>query len=119
MLVLLVWVMLCFIVAHVGKGREIGHKKALWISLLLSPIVGIIITLVSKDLKAVEYEQQVLQTQQKQAEALQKIQSNNSGMSNQNSVSEELERLSKLKEAGHLTDEEYQKAKNKVIAQFD
>jgi hypothetical protein len=50
---------------------------------------------------------------------LKSIQGQQSINTGQKSITEQLESLQKMKEGGHITDEEYQKAKNKVIASFD
>ncbi len=113
------WIIFSFVIGFIGSGRKIGFAGAFFLSLLLSPLIGLIITLVSKDKDAEQYQKQVLETQQQQAKALKSIQGQQSITTGQKSVTEQLESLQKMKETGHLTDEEYQKAKNKVIASFD
>ncbi len=41
------WFVIAFLVADMGKEREIGYNGVLWISLLLSPIIGVLVALVS------------------------------------------------------------------------
>lgn len=44
------WIGIAYVVADMGRGREVGHRAVLWISILLSPIIGIIVALVSPKL---------------------------------------------------------------------
>lgn len=45
--IILVWIGLAFWVADAGKNKSIGFSSAFWISLLLSPILGLLIVLIS------------------------------------------------------------------------
>jgi hypothetical protein len=46
---LIVWVGLGYAVAEMGKTRRIGHSSAFWISVLFSPILGLLIVLISPE----------------------------------------------------------------------
>lgn len=46
-IVAIFWLGIAFLIANMGKDREVGYKGVLWISLLLSPIVGVLVALVS------------------------------------------------------------------------
>lgn len=41
------WFFIAFLVADMGKGKEIGYNGVLWISLLFSPIIGILVAVIS------------------------------------------------------------------------
>ena len=44
------WIILSFIIGFVGSGRKIGYWSTFFISLLLSPLIGLIFALTSKEL---------------------------------------------------------------------
>lgn len=116
MAIFLFWIIFSLVIGFLGSGRKIGFGGAFFLSLLLSPLIGLIVTLVSKDKDAEQYKKQVFETQQIQAEVLKSIQERKPINSSQKSITEQLESLQKMKEEGHLTDEDYQKAKNIVIS---
>ncbi len=79
-----------------------------------------IITLVSKDKETEEYNRKLLETQQNQQEALERL----SGREVRDyqthnyekySVAEELEKLQKLRTNASITEEEYQQLKSNLI----
>ena len=45
---LLVWVALSFLLAFKAKGKKIGFEKALILSLILSPLVGMVFIMMSE-----------------------------------------------------------------------
>jgi len=45
--VVIVWIILSFLIASAGSSRKIGYLQSLFISLLLSPIIGLIVVLFS------------------------------------------------------------------------
>ena len=47
---LIFWTIAAFVVGYIGKEREIGYWSTFTISLLLSPIVAIIVALISKQI---------------------------------------------------------------------
>ena len=113
----IVWFVLSLILGVVGSDRKIGFFGAFAASLFLSPLIGFIITLASKTKDAEQYEMQLLNAQRNQVASLKNIQDQQlAGNTNKKSVSEELESLQKMKEAGNLTEDEYQQAKAKVIS---
>lgn len=48
MALLFIWIIFCLIIGAVGENRAIGFWGAFFCSLLLSPLIGLIITLCSK-----------------------------------------------------------------------
>lgn len=46
MAVVVIWIGLCFIVALVGKDKSIGYWGVFFLSLLLSPLIGLIVGLI-------------------------------------------------------------------------
>ncbi len=47
-LIVTIWIILSFLVASFGKNRKIGFAQALLACLLLSPLIGLIIVLISE-----------------------------------------------------------------------
>lgn len=48
MIILLVWFTLCLLIGSMGRHRAIGMKGAMAVSLLLSPLVGFVLVLLSR-----------------------------------------------------------------------
>lgn len=107
------WIIFSFVVGFIGSGRKIGFFGAFFLSLLLSPLLGLIITLVSKNEADEAYKAKVLSFQQNQQEALKKL--SEAEKSKTVSIADELEKLKKLKEDNLITEDEFQNLKNKVI----
>lgn len=99
-----------FVVGFIGIGRKIGFWGAFGVSLLLSPIIGFIIALVSKNEEDEAYKEKILTVQQDQQEALKKI-----SVTKTVSIADELEKLKRLREDNMITADEFEKLKNKVI----
>ena len=106
------WIVFSIIVGALGSSRKIGFGAAFFLSLLLSPLIGLIITLFSKDKEDEQYKQDLLNTQKMQQETLSNIQDNVKSTS----ISEQLMMLKEMKDNGMLTEEEFQKAKEKILA---
>lgn len=106
------WLIFSLIVGAIGSGRNIGFWGAFILSLILSPIIGLIITLFSKDKEDEKYKQEVLKTQKQQQESLSEIKDN----SEKQNLSDELIKLKEMQEKGLLTEDEFQKAKEKILS---
>lgn len=105
------WIFFSFIVGFLGIGRKVGFFGAFFLSLLLSPLIGLIITLTSKRKSDVKRERQMLTAQQSQQQSLKT-------MANQNNKTSAIEELTKLKEmldSGAINNEEFEKMKAKII----
>jgi len=107
------WIIFSFVVGFVGSGRKIGFWGAFFLSLILSPLIGLIIALVSKNEADEAYKQKVLTVQQDQQEALKKL--SEIEKTKTVSIADELEKLKKLREDNLITEDEFQNLKNKVI----
>lgn len=108
------WIIFSFVVGFIGSGRKIGFWGAFFISLLLSPLIGLIITLISKSKENEAYEAQILNAQRSQQEALTKLSEEKTGLY-ANSIADELEKLKKLRDENSITEEEFQILRNKAI----
>lgn len=78
------------------------------ISILLSPLVGFIFVLISKSKSEIAKEEKILNVQLEQKELLEKL-------NEKKDISTQLNDLVTLKEKGILTEEEYLKAKAKLL----
>lgn len=110
-ILLIPWLLVCLIIGFIGINRRIGFFGAFILSIILSPLIGLIITLVSKNKKDIKREKEILKAQKKQAMSMKAI----AEQSKQKSVSEELKELSQLKRDGEITDEEFNKLKSQLI----
>ena len=109
------WLIFCFVVGFVGSGRKIGFGGAFFCSLFLSPLIGLIITLVSKNKADEEYKEKVLVVQQSQQEALERL-SETKTISN---VTDELQKIKSLLDSGVINQEEFAKMKSRIIESID
>lgn len=107
------WIVFSFVVGIVGKDRKIGFWGAFLVSILLSPLIGLIITLVSKNKEDEAYKKKVLIAQKRNLEELKKL--SETGKTATLSVADELEKLRKLRDEKLISEDEFQSLKNKVI----
>lgn len=104
------WIIFSIIVGIVGSDRKIGFFGALFVSLLLSPLIGLIITLISKSKEQEAYEQKFLTTQKNQEVTLSNLSS-----SKNISLSDELFKLKKLRKQNEISEEEFQDLRRRVL----
>lgn len=107
------WIIVSFVVGFIGSGRTIGFWGAFFASLLLSPLIGLVIVMFSKSKEDEEYRERFMEVQQNQHEVLKKMSETDHAKSV--SVADELEKLKRLRESSLITEEEFQKLKQKVI----
>lgn len=111
--IFITWLVFSLVVGYIGGDRKIGFFGAFFLSLLLSPIIGLIITLLSKDEAEEARKAKMLQLQEEQHKTLSKISA--AEKNNTTSVADELLKLQKLKENGIVSEEEFEKLRRKVI----
>ena len=104
------WIIFSFVVGLIGKSRNIGFGGAFIVSLLLSPLIGVIITSFSKSLEDIEKDK-IRQEEQDQARRLLL----NLHKPNQLTIVDELESINKLKRDGLISEEEYIKLRSKLM----
>lgn len=107
------WIILSFIVGFIGSDRKIGFGGAFFISLIFSPLIGLIFTLISKTKEEEKYRERVLESQRSQQESLERLSKSEPNL--KNSIADEIEKLQKLKNNNSITEEEFVKLKNKII----
>jgi len=96
-----------------GSDRNIGFFGAFAVSLLLSPLVGGIITLTSESKAAAKHKEQVLKVQEEQAQALRNMEAQKATPV---TTADELLKLKSLLDAGAITQLEYEAQKAKLLA---
>lgn len=101
------WVIFSIVVGFVGSNRNIGFWGAFFLSILLSPVIGLIIALVSKNKRDERYQQLVLRAQRAQKVALEKLSDEKTIKQSSISIADELEKLQKLKEKKIISETEY------------
>ncbi len=95
------WLLPSALLGLLGDNRLIGFWKTILISVLLSPLIGLIAVLASKS---------------RQTDALEKAQLKELKEAQGERISEELGKLHALHANGVIDDDEYKKAKNKLLS---
>ena len=86
-----IYILVCALVGTIGIGRQIGFFLSFVIALLTTPVVGLIVTVLSNKNTS-------------------EINSSSTG-----NISDELLKLNELKEKGVLTEDEFVKQKNRIL----
>lgn len=108
--IIFVWVILSIVVGFVAANKTITFWGGFLFSLLLSPVIGLVIALVSKDktdrIREIQMEmnQRVLHNKLMQDRSAVKT-----------TIADEIEKLKKQMDAGILSPEEFQQLKSKLI----
>ncbi|MES2517498.1 MAG: SHOCT domain-containing protein [Bacteroidota bacterium] len=95
------WFIFSFIVGLIGAERKIGGLAGFFISLILSPIIGLIVVLISSKNSDIKFQQELLEQTKKD---------NTSGSA------KEIEELYNLYKKGILTEAEYLSKKEKILS---
>lgn len=101
------WFFLSLIVASIGSSKEIGFWGSFFLSLLLSPLIGLIIVLVSKP-KRQNINVAVNQTSVTSQQAV----NHNTPMY---SAVDEIKKLKDLLDSGALTQSEFDEQKRRIL----
>lgn len=107
------WIIFSLIVGIIGSDRKIGFWGSFLLSLVLSPLIGLIIALLSKNTSEDIYEKNLLKIQQSTLNKL------NEQEPERKSLIEELEKLSLLKEKNIITQEEFLNLKSNILNNSD
>jgi hypothetical protein len=108
------WIIFSLIVGIIGSDRKIGFWGSFLLSLILSPVIGLIAALVSKNNSEDIYEKNLLKIQQSTLNKL-----NEQEEPERKSLIEELEKLSLLKEKNIITQEEFLNLKSNILNNSD
>lgn len=102
------YLFLAFAVAFVfGTARTIGFWNSFLLSLLLSPVLGLIISLFFPTTESANRQKEMLETQKSTLAAI--------NQNKTNGIASELEKLVTLKDQGHITEAEYNDMKFKLL----
>jgi hypothetical protein len=104
------WLLLAVLVGVFGSDRQIGFWGAFLLSLILSPLIGLIIVLFSAKEEPAKPDTKTILLESK-TDPTREPSVHTSGLS----VPEQLEKLLALKEKGILTEEEFQIQKGKIL----
>ena len=102
------WILFSFVAAAIGSDRKIGFWGTLFLSLLLSPLIGIIIALASTKKSTIEFQKKMLDLQQRQVGA--EVQQRN-----QTNLADELAKLERDYLDGKITVYDYEQYKDNII----
>ncbi len=103
------WILFSFIVGLIGSDRKIGFWGSFLLSLILSPLIGIIFALSSGSNSDEDYKKKLLKIQEETLNFSKAKEPKNI------TVIEELEKLSLLKEKQMITDEEFLNLKANLL----
>ncbi len=108
------WLIFSILVGIIGSNRKIGFFGAFFLSVLLSPLIGLIFTLISKSLSEEKHEKEVMDIQKNQNKLLGNI---DKGVAS--SITDDLIKTNELFEKGIIDKEEFEKIKAKLLAKMD
>jgi len=94
---IIIYQTLCLLVAIAGHNRQIGFLNAFLISFFTTPIIGLIVTVLTKPIDELQ------------------MSYNKSQKINENNISTEIEKLYELKEKGIINDSEFENSKKKLL----
>ena len=106
---ILLWIALSFFVGWLGADRRVGFWGAFLLSIFLSPLIGFIVTIISKTNEQERRERLLMEQQQAQTAALQSMAAPPPA-----SVAQELQDLKRLLDSGAITQAQYEAAVAKV-----
>lgn len=107
LLIPIFYIIICALVAISGNGKNVGYWGVFFISLFLSPVIGLIVGLVSSRKK-----DPVIITNVYQQPPPPQQQHATNGKPDKYA---ELERLADMRNKGILTEEEFQREKDRVL----
>lgn len=110
--IIIYWLIFSISIGFIGSNRKIGFGGAFFLSLLLSPLIGLIFTLVSKSLAAEKFEKELLQNQKMQLKTMERL-------IKLNTITEDLRRIKDLHDNGILNSDEYEKMKKTIIKKYE
>jgi phosphate/sulfate permease len=112
LLMLIAWIIGSVIVGFIGSDRNIGFWGAFILSLLLSPLIGLLITLFSETNSSKAYKKKQMKIQQ---DILKVAQSESTDDKLKKTKEERLVELVDLKSKGLITDQEYKESRKKIL----
>ena len=71
--IFLLWLFFSFVIGAIGSERKIGFLGAFFIALIFSPLIGLIVALISTSKAVISYRSKMLEFQKLQNEMLEKL----------------------------------------------
>ncbi|WP_411973372.1 SHOCT domain-containing protein [Sphingobacterium sp. Lzh-3] len=105
------WIILSFVAGAIGNERRIGFASAFFLSLFLSPLVGLICALASKSKSQIQFENAIINETKRSALELSKVA--------KSSFTDELFKLKTLLDSGLITIEEFENEKEKIKTKIE
>lgn len=87
------WIVFSFVIGIVGSNRKIGFLGVFFISLLLSPLIGLIFALTSKNKEDEQYKEELLKTVKRQQNDLNRFLGNKNINSEYNFIDKDKEKI--------------------------
>jgi phosphate/sulfate permease len=109
------WLIFCIIVGAIGSNRKIGFAGAFFLSLFLSPLIGLIISLFSKSKSDIAFQDELLETQKSQTQTIDKLLIQQEKIS----ISDEIQKAKNLLDIGAINQEEFDKIKKRLMDSMD
>lgn len=104
------WLGLSFLVGLIGSARQIKFWGAFFLSLFLSPLVGLIVTLLSRTDADIQRQQELFDLQHQQMQTLLTIQNSLSSF-----IADELVKLKKLADDGAISASEFEIQRRRLL----
>ncbi len=114
MIYIFAYLFLVLIIGLLGSNRKIGFAGAFFISLILSPLIGLIVVLLSKRLSDLEFEKNLIDLQQQQKQAIDSLSKKGSA-----GIADEITKLTDLLNRGIINKEEFDKIKLNLLKEAD
>jgi hypothetical protein len=102
-MIIILWIIFTIILAWYGGYRKIGFWGAFFLSLLLSPVIGLIAVMLSKPLPTKE-ELEAAAIAKESAAARDTL-----------GIADEIQKLKGLKDQGIISDQEYEKQRARLL----
>jgi phosphate/sulfate permease len=113
LLMLIAWIIGSVIIGFIGSDRSIGFWGAFFLSLLLSPLIGVLITLFSETNSSKVYKKKQMKIQQ---DILKVAKGESIDDKLKKTIQERLVELVDLKSKSLITDEEYEESRKKILS---
>jgi len=95
------WIIGCIVAAFIGQNKTIGAAGSFFLSLFLSPVIGIIVALLSQEQAVIDLQKKVITYSY----------SDNSS----ESIADELRKFKGLLDQGAISEEEYENQKKRLL----
>lgn len=106
------WLVFSFIVGLLGSQRNIGFFTAFFLSIFLSPIIGVLIVCFSTDPKDDKKHEQIVNMQKEQIAELHNL----NKVTLEQSIPQQIKEAKELLDNGTISEEEFKVLKEKILS---